>query len=208
MRLMESLTNRELERLFGVSLTQLKRWAVILLGRDPEADQSGGVRREYTLDDAFMIYLFGKLLVRQYDIGLKDAKAHMDHIMPELRAEKLLPSNWNYNYESPDKSMQFIPSEIRIKAENERKNEDIKHQFPFVNINIFPFDNQYSIEWGIYSYIRDRDVNGKDTAKINIVTKYFPIGSAWHFVSGPKYVILYDINLEVFMDQIKRGIKS
>jgi hypothetical protein len=203
LRLMKKLTNRELARVFGVSLTQIKRWAVIILGRDPDADQSGGVRREYTIDDAFMISLFGEILVRQFGIGLKEAKVHMDHIMPELKAEKLLPSNFNFNYGSPDKSMQFIPSEIRIKAENETKKEDIKNQFPFVNINIFPSDNQYLLERGIFSYIGDIDVNGKQKSEIHSIGKYFPIGYAWHFVPGPKYVILYDICLELFMDRIK-----
>jgi hypothetical protein len=202
---MKRLNNRELASFFGVSLTQIKRWSVIVLGRDPDADQSGGVRREYTIDDAFMIYLFGEILVRRYGIGLKEAKAHMDHIMPELKAEKLLPSN--YDYESPLKSMQLIPMEIRIKASNEITFEYITGQYPFVNINIFPSDNQYSLEWGVYSSIENIDVNGKQKSEIHSIGKYFPVGYIWHFVPGPKFVILYDICLEWFMDEIKKRIK-
>jgi len=107
------LTNRYLARKLGVSLTQIKRWAVIVLGRDPEADQSGGVRREYSLDDAFLIYLFGEILVRNFRIGLQEAKRHMDQIMPQLKAERLLPSN--IDIDAPDEIMQLIPIELQEK---------------------------------------------------------------------------------------------
>ncbi len=206
MRLMKRVTNRELARAFGVSLTQIKRWAVIVLGRDPEADQSGGVRREYTLDDAFMIYLFGEILVRRFGIGLKEAKAHMDHIMPQLKAEKLLPSN--FDIEAPVKTMQLIPTELRVKAQNKTKHKDIKDQIPFVNINIFPFDNEYSIEWGIFAYIGDRDINGKQYSEIDSIRKFFPGGFNWPFHwSGPQYVILLLAYLEWFMNLIRKEMK-
>jgi hypothetical protein len=202
MRLMKKLTNRDLASAYEVSLTQIKRWAVIVLGRDPEADQSGGVRREYTIDDAFMIYLFGEILVRRFGIGLKEAKAHMDKIMPQLKAENLLPSN--FDIEAPVKTMQLIPKELRVKAHYKTNHQDIKSQTPFININIFPFDNEYSIEWGIFSYVGDRDMNGKQNIVIDSIRKFFPGGHDWPFHwSGPQYVILYFAYLEGFMNKIR-----
>jgi hypothetical protein len=205
------LTNRDLARRFGVSLTQIKRWAVIVLGRDPEADQSGGVRREYTLDDAFLIYLFGEILVRNFRIGLKEAKRHMDQIMPQLKAEKLLPSN--IDIDAPDGIMQLIPTELRVKAQNKThkvtRSEYI--QYPFVNINIIPIKEEYSIyviEWGIFSYDGDMDINGKRTAEIDVIRQFIPVGLDWpNQIGAPQYVIVLADYLEGFLELIGREMK-
>lgn len=185
----------ELARAFGVSLTQIKCWAVICLGRDPKADQSGGVRREYTLDDAFIIYLFGEVLVRSYGMGLKEAKTHIDHIRPQLIAENLLPSN--VGFELPLDNIHLIPMELLQKANNKRyQYKDIKIQGPFITLTIFE-ENDYLIEWGIFSYLRDIDC--KTETEIDSIRKYFPENFTFPFRSSPQYVILLDSYLKMFI---------
>ncbi len=185
---MRKFTNRDLARVFGVSLTQIKRWAVIVLGRDPEADQSGGVRREYTLDDAFIIYFFGVILVGDFRMGLKEAKVHLDHIRPQLIAEKLLPSN--FDRELPYKAIsELIPLELQAKAE-QRKN-----QRPFINITIFQA-NYYLIEWGIFTWIT---INGKQESETYSIRKYFPTGWPFPYVLGTQYVIFLVYYLDCFL---------
>jgi hypothetical protein len=85
-----SKTNRDLQ-VFGWTLGQIKTWAVLVLGRDEQADQGGGVSRQYTLDEAFKIFLCG-LVVSRYHMGLKDAQRHINFIWPWLIEKKLLPS--------------------------------------------------------------------------------------------------------------------
>jgi hypothetical protein len=198
------LTNRDLAHAFGVSLTQIKRWAVIVLGRDPEADQSGGVRREYTLDDAFLIYLFGEVLVRRFRFGLKEAKAHMDQIIPQLKVEKLLISNFDMNVGT----MQFIPTELQLRVQNRFNQGDIKSQWPFVNIYIFPMDNQYMIEWGIFSNVGDADINSKENVEIDTIRKSFPERFNLPFyLKGSQHIISYWAYLEIFMDLIRKEME-
>jgi hypothetical protein len=203
---MKKLTNRELARAFGVSLTQIKRWAVICLGRDPEADQSKGIRREYTIDEAFMIYLFGEILVRRYHIGLKKAKVHMDQIMPVLKAEKLLPSN--FNYESKLKCLQLLPLEIQLDSQKKIKHGDSwTWHMPFVTLTISLLDNDYLIERG-FLHIGKSDIYGRHKAEIISIRKSYPSGFDWPFHwSGAQYVILLWVYLEGFMDIIKKGKK-
>lgn len=202
-RLVKKLTNRDLVRVFKVSLTQIKRWAVICLGRDPEADQSGGVRREYTIDEVFLIYFLGMILVGDHGMTLKEAKTHIDYIKPQLISEKLLPSN--FDHESPLKTLELIPLELRLKAKNKAKEKDIKAQKPFINLTIFS-ENQYIIEWGIFSYLKD--INGKKDFEMDSIRKYFP-GEVkpfdMHF--GHHYVINLDAYLESFMELITLVIK-
>ncbi|MBM4275394.1 MAG: hypothetical protein FJ134_13175 [Deltaproteobacteria bacterium] len=201
---MKKLTNRELARSFGVSLTQIKRWAVTCLGRDPEADQSGGVRREYTIDDAFMIYLFGEILVRQLRMGLKEAKAHIDHIRPQLIAEKLLPSN--VSIELPLNTIHLIPKELLEKAKNRRTQyKDMMMQGPFINLTIFK-ENDYLIEWGIFSYLRS--INGKIEVETDSIKKFFSGGLIFPFRPGPQHVIFLNITKEIFMSLIFNYIKG
>lgn len=85
------IKNRDLEEAFGFTLGQIKTWAVLVLGRDPRADQSGGVPRKYSLDDAFKIFMCG-ILVTRYRMELKKAQLHLHHVWPWLEKKGLLPS--------------------------------------------------------------------------------------------------------------------
>lgn len=193
---MKHLTNRELARDFGVSLTQIKRWAVIVLGRDPKADQSGGVRREYTLDDAFMIYFFGEILVGRFRMGLKQAKTHMDQIKPQLIEEKLLPSN--LNYELPLNTIKLMPIELLEKAKNKINN------YNGINLIIFG-ENDYLIEWEVVTSIVNVKMDDKHYAETYSIRKYFPEQFPCSVRDGRQYVISLDVSLLMFTELFIKG---
>jgi hypothetical protein len=188
---MEPLTNRVLAQAFGVSLTQVKRWAVICLGRDPEADQAGGVRREYSVNEAFMIYLFGDILVGKFRMGLKQAKVHMDNIKPQLIEEKLLPSN--LDYELPINIIKLMPMQLLDKY------KDIIKQRPFINLIIFG-ENDYLIEWGVITSIDDVKIVDKHYTETYSIRKYFPEQFPMSIRDGQQYVIELDVYLLLFAE--------
>lgn len=102
------ITNKHLVRAFDFSLTQVKRWAVLLLGPDPLTGQSSGVPRGYHLDEAFMIYLLG-LLVRDYQFRLQDAKTHTLRIWRELERQEWLPSDFKKMSTAPTLVLTIYP---------------------------------------------------------------------------------------------------
>jgi hypothetical protein len=83
-------TNRELASRSGFTLGQIKTWAVLVCGRDPQADQGGGVVRNYDADSAFKIFLCGSL-IKELGIGLKQAANYLNLLWPHLDQFKLLP---------------------------------------------------------------------------------------------------------------------
>lgn len=85
------ISNRDLVTNFSFTPGQVKTWAVLVLGRDPLADQAGGVRRKYDLDSAFKIFFCG-FLVKKYRMGLKQAANHLNCLWVHLEDRKLLPS--------------------------------------------------------------------------------------------------------------------
>jgi hypothetical protein len=88
---MRPITNRVLERAFEIPLPSIKRYALLLLGRNPEADQAGGVQRYYRRDEAFMIYLMA-VMVKDFRMKLDVAKQHILKTWRELEEAGILPS--------------------------------------------------------------------------------------------------------------------
>ncbi len=184
-------TNRQLAETFGLSLNHFKRQAVLALGRDPEADQAGGVRRIYSLDDAFIIYLFGKVLVKDCRMGLTEAKIHIENLKSILKAENLLPSKIN-------KAWNVIPDELRKKADDFVNSNAGKVEPPFMpglRITILP-GNSYILEKYLQVYYI-----GSEESIIFAVDKCFPESKQrpdWS-VPGPHYQLMLFEHLVVFM---------
>ena len=195
------VTNRQLEKVFGFSLSQVRRWAVLCFGRDPEADKGGGVRREYELDEAFFIYLIG-IFITEYNMGQKEARNHIENIRKELIVENLLPSK----LKDPLGLSLFI--EMFNKYAEVRKNVDIsfKNLYPFVILNIFS-ENDYKIEWNLKEFLGK--VDGKNEFNIYSIEKYIqynkPLNAIRIITSDPKYTIILNIKLSVFKDKILKA---
>lgn len=88
---MRPITNRVLERAFEIPLPSIKRYALLLLGRNPEADQAGGVQRYYRRNEAFMVYLMA-VMVKDFRMKLEVAKQHLIKTWRELEEAGILPS--------------------------------------------------------------------------------------------------------------------
>ena len=88
---MRPITNRVLERAFEIPLPSIKRYALLLLGRNPEADQAGGVQRYYRRNEAFMVYLMD-VMVKDFRMKLEVAKQHIIKTWRELEEVGILPS--------------------------------------------------------------------------------------------------------------------
>lgn len=89
--MMRPITNRVLERAFEITVASWKRYAILMLGRDPEADQSGGVQRFYRRDEAFMLYLLA-ILVKDLRMKVDASKRHVLAVWRELGDLGMLPS--------------------------------------------------------------------------------------------------------------------
>jgi hypothetical protein len=88
---MRPITNRVFERAFEIPLPSIKRYALLLLGRNPEADQAGGVQRYYRRNEAFMVYLMA-VMVKDFRMKLDVAKQHIIKTWRELEEAGILPS--------------------------------------------------------------------------------------------------------------------
>jgi hypothetical protein len=102
--------NRDLARAFNFSLTQVRRWAVLVLGTDPEADKGDGVSRNYDLDSAFRIFLAG-ILVSRYRMSLKQTQTHLVNISHMLAEEELFPSEIQKMEEIPEAELTIFSGE-------------------------------------------------------------------------------------------------
>lgn len=119
---MRPITNRVLERAFGIPLPSIKRYALLLLGRNPEADQAGGVQRYYRRNEAFMVYLMA-VMVKDFRMKLDVAKQHIIKTWRELEEAGILPSQvWEQEAaEVPDIDLRiFNPGLYEIRKYIER----------------------------------------------------------------------------------------
>ena len=73
---------------FGFTIGQVKTWAALILGRDPQADQGMGIAREYSLEEAFKIYIYGKVVTS--GTKLKEAQELLNNLWPILEREGLI----------------------------------------------------------------------------------------------------------------------
>jgi hypothetical protein len=119
---MRPITNRVLERAFEIPLPSIKRYALLLLGRNPEADQAGGVQRYYRRNEAFMVYLMA-VMVKDFRMKLDVANQHIIKTWRELEEVGILPSQiWEKEAaEVPDIDLWiFNPGLYELRKYNER----------------------------------------------------------------------------------------
>lgn len=195
-----NLTNRDLEKAFGKSLVQIKRWAGLCLGTDPLAGQGSGVRREYDQDSAFIIYLFGVVLVGEFHLELKEAKIHIDKITPVLREYGILPSK----YDPGDQLSGFFPSALIESAAKHRALIGDSYSFPplgAIDLTIMP-KYKYLLERSIYNYVGT--INGNEEYIVTTYRQHFPKGLPSE--TGPHYYIPLIVHIKTFNRLIEQAI--
>jgi hypothetical protein len=72
-------TSRELSEKFGINLARWKRWSRAFLPPDPLGGQQSGYARQFSIDQAFRVYLGGVLLSR-----LKFSVSEAEQILGDL----------------------------------------------------------------------------------------------------------------------------
>jgi hypothetical protein len=72
-------TNRELARKLGIRLTKWKRWSRDFLPPDPLGGLQSGYARQYSFDQAFMVY-FGGFLVAELKFSVPEARQIMSDL--------------------------------------------------------------------------------------------------------------------------------
>ena len=85
-------TNRELAQKFGLNLAKWKRWSREFLPPDPLGGLQSGFARQYTLKDAFRVYLAG-FLVSELKYSIPAAKEIIDDLTGWLESEEFLANH-------------------------------------------------------------------------------------------------------------------
>lgn len=80
---------RDLAKVSGRSISQLRRYVLTLLGINPEVGRQSGLAREFSLTEVFAVYFMG-VLVDDYGFTLQEAKKHVWKIL------------WNVGRDGPE----------------------------------------------------------------------------------------------------------
>jgi hypothetical protein len=86
----KGLTSRQLAKIFGYNLARWKRWSREFLPPDPRAGLQDGFTREFSLDEAWTVFVGGHL-VATLKFTIPQAKIILSDIRPWMRANGLFP---------------------------------------------------------------------------------------------------------------------
>lgn len=79
--MLKFFTNRQLAVKFGLPLAKLKRWSREFLPPDPLGGLQSGVARQYSVDQAWILFL-GAHLVAELKAGIPEAKRILEDLTP------------------------------------------------------------------------------------------------------------------------------
>lgn len=183
-------TNREIARAFHFSLPQVRRWAVLVLGKDPEADKGGGVPRGYDLDSAFKVYLAG-ILIRYYRIPLKEIQSHLKRTGEFLEKQGLLPSQLGETNKIPLAQLTiFSGNRLRLQIEVEEQ-------------QIIHLTNSGEKIRGKVALHSPDFINSYFDVKKHYKEIWYPLNIPFPPKRGPQWVIDLTMYLERFVKQSK-----
>jgi len=83
--------NRELSAKLDIKLSKWKRWSREFLPPDPLGGMQSGYARQYTLDQAFMVFLGGHL-VADLHFSIPETKQIIEELGPWIKIYKTAPS--------------------------------------------------------------------------------------------------------------------
>jgi hypothetical protein len=87
-------TNRELSEKLGIRLSKWKRWSREFLPPDPLGGLQSGYARQYTFDQAFIVFLGGHL-VAGLNFSIPYTKQIIEELGPWINNYKTVPSGKN-----------------------------------------------------------------------------------------------------------------
>ena len=88
------IDNRKFAEMTHHNYQKVRRWSREIFGIDPRAGQSQGFAREYTIEQAFLLYLAAHL-ISDRKVGIQDTKKIIQHVGYWLEEHKFFPlENW------------------------------------------------------------------------------------------------------------------
>lgn len=96
------LKNRELSRIFNIEFQKWKRWSREFLPPEKIRALPKGYAREYSRNEAFIVYLGGHL-VGALDFSIPDAKKIIEDLTPFFDSKGLFPKVKNFKPTKKDK---------------------------------------------------------------------------------------------------------
>lgn len=87
---MKVLTNREMAESLGIPISKIRRNTKEFLGEDPRAARRAGIKREFSVNDGFFVYLGGEL-VTNYNLSFGNARRALEAIKPWLLKNAIVP---------------------------------------------------------------------------------------------------------------------
>lgn len=112
------LNNRELSDKLVINFAKWKRWSREFLPPDIVTSLGKGYRREYKVNEAFMVYL-GGYLVGTLGYAIPEARKILAALSPWLQEKGQLPDNQGLKPEGIDKYVQWF--EITIYPTTDKK---------------------------------------------------------------------------------------
>jgi hypothetical protein len=84
------LTNKIMSEKLGIPISKVRRNTKELLGEDPKATRRSGYKREFSLNEGFLVFLGGELVSR-FNLSFGNARKALDVIKPWLLKNGLVP---------------------------------------------------------------------------------------------------------------------
>ncbi len=169
-------TNRELSQKLKINLARWKRWSREFLPPDPLGGMQSGYARQYSIDNAFNVYLGGHL-VGELKYTIPEAKKILEDLKKWLKDNDFYINTKNAGKTGKD-AKDFVKEYIIfILRENDLKNSSSIFSYRIRGIiNNIPVDyNEYRVreERYIEEYIRPKGL--KSTAQDMKVAKMLNI---------------------------------
>jgi hypothetical protein len=178
-------SNRELSQKLNINLARWKRWSREFLPPDPLGGMQSGYARQYSIDNAFTVYLGGHL-VGELKYTIPEAKKILEDLKKWLKDIGLYINTKNSNKTGKDAKDLVKEYIIFILRENDLKNNSGSFSYRIRGIiNNIPIEyNEYRVreERYIEEYIRmgernkiDNNIESERMLKITKIHRYFKI---------------------------------
>jgi len=177
--------NRELSQKLKINLARFKRWSREFLPPDPLGGMQSGYARQYSIDNAFTVYLGGHL-VGELKYTIPEAKKILEDLKKWLKDNDFFINTKNAGKTVKD-AKDFVKEYIIfILRENDLKNNSSSFSYRIRGIinNISVDYNEYRVreERYIEEYVRidernkiNNNIESEKMLKITMIHRYFKI---------------------------------
>ncbi len=178
-------TNRELSQKLKINLARWKRWSREFLPPDPLGGMQSGYARQYTIDNAFTVYLCGHL-VGELKYTIPEAKKILEDLKKWLKNNDFYINTENVGKNGKSAKDMVKEYIIFIVQENDLKNSygSFSYRIRGIISNLQVKYNEYRVreERYIEEYVPidkrnkiDNNIESEKMLKITKIHRYFKI---------------------------------